>query len=649
MSFYGGAAMRPHDGSYRPDIDGLRALAILLVVAFHVAPQRLPGGFVGVDVFFVISGYLITAIIGRELIGGQIDYWRFYARRIRRIFPALILVLSATLGLGWIALMPDEYAALGKHVVGGAAFIDNLLLWNEAGYFDVIDELKPLAHLWSLGVEEQFYLIWPITLALVWKAGTRAWALVAGLAALSCAANILLAGHYPDGVFYFPLTRLWEMLVGALLALGGAHRMAQTPMAVRQALSVVGLSLIVAAVLLFDRSAPYPTWRALLPVFGTAALIAAGADTFINRRLLGNRVGVGLGLISYPLYLWHWPLLSLVIIYMPEGLYSLVPGAPVLLAAKLAAVGAALVAAIATYRLVELPIRRFDLTRTALWLCLGMVVVGAVGAAIYLADGVKSRWSRADAALLDNLRQEEAQAISAYRDRACFLRPEQGAEAFAAECRGAAAPHVLLWGDSYGAHIYPGLAGWAVRTGVSVSQYTASACPPLAGYETPRRRLCAAINDRVVAEIASQRPRILLLSANWQGYWADPGFFERLKATLDIVRPSVGRIVIVGPVVAFPAPQVKLALRARKDAPRNPQLPELRRLDAALKNFAAVEKLGYVSPIASLCEADSCDVFLSAAGSRAPFAWDVGHLTRAGSIYYVDHLIAPILQVSPNE
>lgn len=641
--------MRPHDGSYRPDIDGLRALAIILVVAFHVAPQRLPGGFVGVDVFFVISGYLITAIIGRELIGGRIDYWRFYARRIRRIFPALILVLLTTLGLGWIALMPDEYAALGKHVVGGAAFIDNLLLWSEAGYFDVVDELKPLAHLWSLGVEEQFYLIWPVTLALVWKVRRRALAVVAVLGMLSCLANVLLAKHYPDGVFYFPLTRLWEMLVGALLALGGADRIARTPIAVRQALSVVGLILIAAAVLLFDRGAPYPRWRALLPVLGTAALIAAGSSSFINKRLLGNRVGVGLGLISYPLYLWHWPLLSLVIIYMPEGLYSLVPGAPVLLAAKLAAVAAALIAAIATYRLVELPIRRFDLTRTALWLCLGMAFVGALGATVYLADGVKSRWSRADAALLDDVRVEEAQAISAYRDRTCFLRPEQGADAFAAECRAAAVPDLLLWGDSYGAHIYPGLAGWAARDRLSVSQYTASACPPLAGYETPRRRLCAGINARVMEEIASQRPRILLLSANWQGYWSEPEFFEKLKSTLDSVRPNVGRVVIVGPVVAFPAPQVKLALRARKDAPRNPLLPELRRLDAALKDFAAVEKVGYVSPVAALCEANACDVFLPQAGSRSPFAWDVGHLTRAGSVYYVDRLIAPILEASPHE
>src|SRR5687768_8357422 len=206
--------------AYRPDVDGLRAVAVLAVLAFHAFPHAMPGGFAGVDVFFVISGFLITGIILDDLERGRFTIAGFYWRRIRRIFPALILVLTACLVLGWVLLLPDEYRQLGKHVAAGAGFIANLALWAEAGYFDWSAELKPLLHLWSLGVEEQYYLVWPLLLLFFrrWTLG-----LIVGIGVLSFALNLYMTAKYPSAAFYLPMTRFWELLIGSALAYRAHH------------------------------------------------------------------------------------------------------------------------------------------------------------------------------------------------------------------------------------------------------------------------------------------------------------------------------------------------------------------------------------------------------------------------------------------
>jgi peptidoglycan/LPS O-acetylase OafA/YrhL len=290
---------------YRPDVDGLRAIAVLAVLAFHAFPQSAPGGFAGVDVFFVISGFLITGILLDGLKDGSFSFAGFYWRRVRRIFPALILVLAASLALGWLLLLPDEFMQLGKHVAGGAGFVANLVFWREAGYFDTAAELKPLLHLWSLGVEEQYYLVWPLLLFLFRKEPRRMLAMMALLAVLSFGANLWLTAWRPSAAFYLPVTRFWELLAGGLLACFAARRL---PYANLQA--GLGALLLAAGLFLLSAERSFPGWWALLPVAGTALLVSAGPAAWINRRLLANRAAVYLGLISYPLYLWHWPLLS---------------------------------------------------------------------------------------------------------------------------------------------------------------------------------------------------------------------------------------------------------------------------------------------------------------------------------------------------
>ncbi|HKY08666.1 MAG TPA: acyltransferase, partial [Candidatus Binatia bacterium] len=203
---------------YRPDIDGLRALAVLAVIGYHTFPIWVTGGFTGVDVFFVISGFLISSIIFQSLDAGTFSLANFYARRIRRIFPALILVLASCLALGWHLLLTDEYIQLGKHTAGGAAFGPNFVLIKEAGYFDVTAESKPLLHLWSLGIEEQFYIVWPLLLLLLWRCMGKTLWVIAFLALGSFILNVYLVSDKPVQTFYFPLTRCWELLMGAVLA-----------------------------------------------------------------------------------------------------------------------------------------------------------------------------------------------------------------------------------------------------------------------------------------------------------------------------------------------------------------------------------------------------------------------------------------------
>jgi len=489
---------------YRPDVDGLRALAVLAVLAFHAFPAAAPGGFTGVDVFFVISGFLISGIIFDDLKSGRFSFAEFYWRRVRRIFPALILVLAATLALGWLVLLPDEYSQLGKHVAAGAGFIANLAFWRETGYFDTAGELKPLLHLWSLGVEEQYYLAWPLLLFLFRGKPRQALWMIAALGALSFAANIWMVAGRPTAAFYLPMTRFWELMAGSALACLARYAPQAAGPRLQDAKAWAGLALIGAALALIDGDRVFPGWWAVLPVLGAALLIWAGPAAWINRTILAHPAMVFVGLISYPLYLWHWPLLSYA---------RIVAGDTPSIAVRLALLAASVLLAWATYAFVEKPIRfarRPQLRRLAVpALAASMTALGVYGIA-----ALQSRVVPLSASV--PLVTEISLASSDWEyngDRTV---------------RGDSGKAVLFFGDSHMQHYWPRIhkvvseRSSPVRT---VIFKTSGGCAPVPGIERRGMRCNRFVEEGL--ELARQ-PEVdtVVIAASWVGFISRPDHFK---------------------------------------------------------------------------------------------------------------------------
>lgn len=368
---------------YRPDIDGLRAIAVSAVVIYHAFPNLLKGGFIGVDVFFVLSGFLISSIIFEGLEKGSFNFFEFYTRRIKRIFPALLVVLISCLAFGWFALLADEYKQLGKHTAAGASFVSNFILWSESGYFDISAEVKPLLHLWSLGIEEQFYIIWPLLLWLAWKNNLNLFILTSCLAITSFIFNVVQIKHDTVAAFYSPEMRFWELLCGSLLAWLSLYKRNllksitfNIENRLKNLLSFLGLFLLCFGFLKINQNFSFPGKWALIPVFGSVLLIMGGPSSWINQNILSNRIIVFLGLISYPLYLWHWPLLSFARIINNETPSITIRILLVLLSILLAWL---------TFKFIERPVRFGKNTKNKiLLLIIATVIIWILGFSIYL-------------------------------------------------------------------------------------------------------------------------------------------------------------------------------------------------------------------------------------------------------------------------
>lgn len=501
--------------NYRPDIDGLRAVSILLVVGYHAHPWMLPGGFVGVDVFFVISGFLITRIL---LAPGGIPLATFYARRIKRIFPALIAVLLATYAIGWSILLPQPFRLLGENIAASALFTSNLFQLGQLGYFAPLAAENPLLHLWSLGVEEQFYIFWPLALVLLMRSFYRRRYILGAILA-SLGASVILARVNPDWGFYAPLPRAWQLLIGGLLAEANLVRKSGSHF-----LGAIGLGAIVASALLFDRSMPFPGALALVPVLG-AALVIVSPSAATNRVLLSSRPAVLLGLVSYPLYLWHWPLLAY--------LGILRHGAPNFLEIW-TAVLAAIVLSILTYCFIELPLRHRRNVVPALSIALASI--GTIGLVTIASAGFLWRFP------------PELQAIAAvstddnpaFRDH-CFL--EAAGSSFDTSCvEQGGKPLLLLWGDSNAAALYPAVSDAARKTSFRVARFTAPGCAPI--IDAGPSAACTEANGKAFALIAASRPEVVVLYAMW-GFDND---LTKLSRTIAALRSAgVPRVVVLGP------------------------------------------------------------------------------------------------------
>ena len=388
--------------AYRPEIDGLRAFAVLSVVVFHAFPNWLKGGFIGVDIFFVISGFLITTHIFESLDKGIFSFADFFARRVRRIFPALILVMVCSLIFGWFVLLVDEYAQLGKHIASGATYIINFILVNETGYFDNAAETKPMLHLWSLAIEEQFYIIWPLVLWCAWKRKFNLFTITVIVAAISFYLNLIFLHSKPTVTFFWPIGRFWELLSGSILAwlllykgelleslklwfdkhlvrLTFSKDTLTDGLIVSSTMALVGFVLLVYGIIRIDESLAFPSLWALIPVLGTVLIIAGGSKAWLNRVIMMNPTAIWFGLISYPLYLWHWPVLSFLQIYKGD-----IPHRD----NRITAVVISIFLAWLTYKYIENPIRFGGLRKrlNASVIALVLFSVGGIGYIISIVD-----------------------------------------------------------------------------------------------------------------------------------------------------------------------------------------------------------------------------------------------------------------------
>gem|GEM_PF-124277 len=361
--------------TYRPDIDGIRAIAVLSVVVYHVFPRLLPGGFVGVDMFFVISGFLITQNMLTAHAKQHFSLGDFYQRRIRRIVPALSIVLVFTSVLAWLSLFPKEFVEIGTHIIASVGFFNNIYLYTSLDYFSDIAIQKPLLHLWSLGIEEQFYIVWPFIIAMLvrqpqWRAGV-----FTGLVMASFVINIIGIQFQPEATFYLLPSRLWQLAIGGILA----HLSTPTDQSLIPARLATGVTVgaggaVLTSIVLYHHQLAYPGWYALIPTLATVVLIAAGPHAWLNRTLLAHPILVWVGLISYPLYLWHWPLLAFAT-YMAElWLTPLV---------KIGIIGISVLCATATYIYVERPLRFGRYRQFPVWGILAIFGgIGTLGIAI---------------------------------------------------------------------------------------------------------------------------------------------------------------------------------------------------------------------------------------------------------------------------
>ena len=649
---------------YRADIDGLRTIAVLPVVLFHAGFPGMSGGFVGVDVFFVISGFLITTIIWDELQDGRFSLARFYERRIRRILPALFVVIAATLALGSVVFLPRALAETGQAAIAATLFVSNVLFWVEAGYFDIAAYAKPLLHTWTLAIEEQFYLVVPLLLMALAARGRRPLVWIGALTAASFLLSATTSTLHPNAAYYLTPWRAWELGLGSMLALTGpaaARALASRPL--REAAAGLGLAMILASVALIDRTTPFPGTAALAPTLGTVLVIWAGAaGSTLTGRLLGTRPFVWIGRRSYSIYLWHWPVIVFWV-YLAVGF----PGPLV----GLGLLGASIALAAFTYRYVEQPFLAAAGPRTRRVPLRPFGAAAVATGALCLAGGVLHHLNGIPGRL-----SPEARAASAFvadqgpRMQECF-RDKHDDMTWDEPCTFGATDAdratVAVWGDSYGPTLIPALEETAKAEGVKIALYAHDGCPAIEDFQvywddhdcapflgTSRQAILS--DDGIELVILTMRAQ--LYTRGWTRYGLaerdrDPlyigteadrlsrdadrtaFFVAGLERTIEDLTAAGKRVALVYPLPEAGSSVPDLVARAALiDGDLPPQLPR-RRFDArseeviaAFDGLVARHDILPLRVYEAFCDAKACRL---SDDDGVPIYRDANHLTATTS------------------
>lgn len=617
---------------FRGDIEGLRSIAILPILLHHASVPGFQGGFIGVDIFFVISGYLITNILYRDIGHRRFSLADFYRRRAIRILPALFVMILVTLAAGFMTLAPNEFVNLARSGLAATLFVSNIHFMANTGYFAASAADAPLLHTWSLAVEEQFYIFWPIILLLAARHGRRELLPIVGVvSAVSLIASAWVVFHYAEAAFYLLPFRAWELGLGGALAIlqtgPGKLGIARASYAnvAGNALAVAGIVTIAYCAHFYRQPIVFPGLTALPPTLGTVALLAAGPTTLVN-RMLAIPVMRFFGRISYSLYLWHWPIIvfAQLWLFLPQNNPLVISGEIVF----------SIIIATISYRILEVDLRAWLRKGAVLKLsAIAILACAALCLLIVRRDGFPGRF---DPQAIEIARVLDRDEEATYRRGSCFV-VEAGDRFDPETCLKASGerPSLLLVGDSVAAHYWPGLV--VSSRGYDLMQATMVGCRP---YMTSNPlRPCEIFFDEVLSEwLPRHKPDVLLLSGNWVSTDADP-----LHATLSKLRAMGQRVVVVGPVPRYQTALPRLLFFSRNESHDELARPALDadiwEIDERIGAVAREAGATYVSPLRFLCDQEKCVTY---AAPRVPLQFDYVHLTREGSEYVVRQIMRQI-------
>ncbi|GHC08682.1 acyltransferase family protein [Cerasicoccus arenae] len=620
---------------YRRDVDGLRAVAILAVVAFH-ADIGVGGGYIGVDVFFVISGFLITKIIYEQMRIGAFSILGFLSRRIRRIWPALFVLSLATLAAGWWVLLPEDYAHLSEAVGASTLYFANIFYWLTSGYFQESAQSEVMLHTWTLSLEEQFYLFLPLAMMVVlWLLPQRRRVMFGALAlglGLSFLISVYGVEHHPRAAFFLLPSRAWEFLLGSLLAITPATRMYRSNV-LREVGSLLGLAAICFSAFGYSEVTPFPGLHALLPCLGALLLIACndattGLPSTLVGRLLSLKPIVYIGLISYSLYLWHWPIFCLAKYWST---------APTSLDQNLVLIFASLVAASLSYHLVEVPFRRAKAASTSrvflMYFASGALLLGGVGA-ILASDGFPNRFP-VEA-------QRIAEALTMWKEHQPLNRgtnriPDDLIEIGEPYAEFASTPRPLLWGDSHAE-----IAALAFRQALAEMSLDGFAIgyagqPPLIRViDQKTGEMQESRNRSIIEFIRSEKVTDVFLVAAWYSYLHDDSAVEAFRQTIDEITAVGAKVWIVAQVPGYDHSIPKLLAR---EALFNADLSAYRLSPEDWRQGfgSRFESISTLIAASDLTLLDPCPYFLTDEGwygieqDGYPLYWDHNHLTNAAA------------------
>jgi len=623
---------------YRPEIDGLRALAVIPVVLFHAGLELFSGGFVGVDIFFVISGFLITTILLKALHKGNFSIANFYERRARRILPALFVVMATCIPFAWAILLPSDLKEFAQSLIASTTFSSNIFFWLESDYFADSAKLKPLLHTWSLAVEEQYYIFFPLLLMAIWR-----WhkpyinAIFVLLALLSLAAAQLGIIYQPSASFYLLPMRGWELLIGVLGAMYQYNKPLGQNKSVDQVLSLIGLALIVLSIITYDESLPWPSLYAILPTFGALLIILFATQETLVARILSHTIMVHCGLISYSAYLWHQPIFAF------ARYYLILPPSPVLMLVLCVLVyGLAYI----TWRFVETPLRYTQASsrKVMYWSLSGIGLFLVVGFTLTMTTQVDKVTNKSAQKYFNYLAYNKSDVWNkSTQTGQCFLTSTHNSFTYFDKKHCLTTQknklNVFVFGDSHSAH-YVG----AMRTlypDTNILQASSSGCFPLLPLAGSKR--CVDLNNYIFKEFLPQQKHkldVIVLAARWQSE-----NIEKLPQTLDTLGKYAHKVLVIGPTVEYEKSLPRLLGQAEesrknlKDLSTQFQTSERFILDQEFKAFFAAknDKLTYISVMDSICNKDekSCK-FVTNKG--VPVAFDYGHFTLEGAQYAIQHM-----------